>query len=72
MDTVEIPYLLKRARAHRLLGRGATSGEARSIHRQFVRNYQTLLLGIRRARRSPQIGMKALKPQLGWSAGLLP
>ena len=73
MNTVEIPYLLRRARAHRLLGRVATCGEARSIHRQFVRNYQTLLLAIRRGRRSSLVAMQALEPQqLGWSAGLLP
>lgn len=73
MDTVEIPYLLRRARTHRLLGQVATCGDVRSTHRQFVRNYQTLLLALRRARSSPSIGMEALKPpQLGWSAGLLP
>jgi hypothetical protein len=45
----------------------------RSTHRQFVRNYQTLLLAVRRARSSPSNGSVALKPlQLGWSAGLLP
>jgi len=73
MNTIEIPYLLRRARAHRLLSQVATSGEVRSTHRQFVRNYQCLLLGIRQARLSPDNGMTALTLQPpGWSAGLLP
>jgi hypothetical protein len=63
MDTVEICYLLQRARAHRLLGRVAKCRETRSIHRQFVRNYQSRLLSIRRRRLSPPIRLKALKMQ---------
>ncbi|GAA0318199.1 hypothetical protein GCM10009087_30790 [Sphingomonas oligophenolica] len=50
MDVLDIPYLLGRARAHRVLGHAANGSEARSIHSQFVRNYQKLLLAIRRAR----------------------
>ena len=73
MDTIEIPYLLRRARTHRLLGQVATCGEVQSTHRQFVRNYQCRLLEIRRERLSPHIGMIAPRPQpLGWAAGLLP
>ena len=53
MDADDIPYLLKRACAHRLLTREAKCGEARSIHRQFVRNYQRRLVAIRRSRIAP-------------------
>ena len=63
MDKSEIPYLLKRACAHRLLGQVAKCIEARSIHRQFVKSYQGLLLEIRRARVSPIIRQETLKKQ---------
>jgi uncharacterized protein YqjF (DUF2071 family) len=63
MDTVEIPYLLKRARAHRRLGQVATCREARSIHRQFVRNYQNRLVAIRHGRLSSPIPLTALETQ---------
>lgn len=53
MNRLETIYLLKRACAHRRLGQVANSREARAIHRQFVKNYQSLLLAIRRLRRSP-------------------
>ncbi len=53
MDAFEIRYLLRRARAHRLLGQVARCGEARAIHRQFVKNYQNLLLEMRRVRPMP-------------------
>lgn len=66
MEKLEIPYLLKRARAHRLLGQVAKCSEARSIHRQFVKNYQGLLLAIRRKRLPPVIRLGTLKKeQLG-------
>lgn len=63
MDKLEIPYLLTRARAHRLLGQVAKCSEARSIHRQFVRNYQGRLLAIRRMRLSPVIRLETLNKQ---------
>ena len=63
MDKLEIPYLLTRACAHRLLGQVAQGSEARSIHRKFVKNYQGLLLAIRRTRLSPVIRQETLKKQ---------
>lgn len=63
MDTSEIRYLLKRARAHRLLGQVAKCREARSIHRKFVKHYQRLLLALRRARLSPVFRQEILKKQ---------
>lgn len=63
MDKLEIPYLLKRACAHRLLGQVAKCSEARSIHRQFVKNYQGLLLAIRHTRLSPVIRQETLNKQ---------
>ncbi|WP_157215260.1 hypothetical protein [Flavisphingomonas formosensis] len=63
MDKLEIPYLLKRACAHRLLGQVAQCTEARSIHRTFVKNYQGLLLTIRRMRMPPIIRQETLKKQ---------
>lgn len=60
MNECDIPYLLRRVRAHRSQAAAATCPEARLIHRRFVENYQHLLVGIRRdqlrergVRRSP-------------------
>lgn len=50
MDGRDIPYLLKRACSHRAMALAARSVETRRIHRQFVKRYQQLLAGIRRAR----------------------
>lgn len=49
MDSQDIPYLLKRACAHRAMALVAKSIEARCIHHQFVKRYQHLLAGIRHA-----------------------
>lgn len=48
MNECDIPYLLRRARAHRLQAAAAKCTEARVIHRRFVKNYQRLLADIRR------------------------
>lgn len=50
MNKQDIPYLLQRARTHRLLGRIAKSAEARCVHRRFVQGYQRRLLAIRISR----------------------
>jgi hypothetical protein len=63
MDALEIPYLLKRARAHRRLSQIAKSGEARLIHRQFVNSYQALLVAIRRRCSSPGTCFRTVKKQ---------
>ena len=48
MNECDIPYLLRRVRAHRSQAAAANCPEARLIHRRFVENYQHLLVGIRR------------------------
>lgn len=48
MNECDIPYLLRRVRAHRSQAAAAKCPEARLIHRRFVENYQHLLVGIRR------------------------
>src|SRR3546814_16042196 len=48
MNECDIPYLLRRVRAHRPQAAAANCPEARLIHRRFVENYQHLLVGIRR------------------------
>lgn len=47
MNECDIPYLLRRVRAHRSQAAAANCPEARLIHRRFVENYQHLLVGIR-------------------------
>lgn len=48
MNESDIPYLLRRAHAHRSQAAAAKCPEARLIHRRFVKNYQRLLTDIRR------------------------
>ena len=48
MNECDIPYLLRRVRAHRSQAAAAKCPEARLIHRRFVESYQHLLVGIRR------------------------
>ncbi|WP_336957956.1 hypothetical protein [Sphingobium aquiterrae] len=50
MEGQDIAYYLARARYHRMLARKATCQEARLIHQQLLRQYQTLLLSLRRSR----------------------
>src|SRR3546814_11443498 len=46
MNECDIPYLVRRVRAHRPQAAAANCPEARLIHRRFVENYQHLLVGI--------------------------
>lgn len=48
MNEFDIPYLMRRASAHRSQAAAAKCSEARLIHRRFVKNYQRLLADIRR------------------------
>lgn len=48
MNECDIPYLLRRVRAHRSQAAAAKCPEARLIHQRFVENYQHLLVGVRR------------------------
>lgn len=48
MNECNIPYLLRRVRAHRSQAAAAKCPEARLIHRRFVESYQHLLVGVRR------------------------
>lgn len=48
MDSYDIPYLLKRAHAHRLLAAAANCSEVNCVHRNFVKSYQRVLAEIRR------------------------
>lgn len=47
MNECDIPYVLRRVRAHRSQVAAAKCPEARLIHRRFVKNYQHLLVEIR-------------------------
>lgn len=51
MNAKDIPYLLQRARFHRGMERTTECCEARCVHHQFVKNYQSELLAIRQARK---------------------
>jgi len=70
MDVDDIPYLLKRICDHRLLERNATCCEARTIHHQFVRNYQRRLMALRRSRVAAP-GFAVSGPIAGSTIGLL-
>jgi len=62
MNTQDIPYLLKRACSHRAMTLAARSIEARCVHHQFVKRYQRMPVGIRRARAPVVHSVRELLP----------